>query len=47
MAAGTFIAHAAGPAQVLLTGERVAQNFVQRMSGIATLTRRYVEAALC
>ena len=45
MVAGTFIAHAAGPAQVLLTGERVALNFVQRMSGIATLTRCYVEAA--
>ena len=35
----------AGPAQILLTAERVALNFVQRMSGIATLTRRYVEAA--
>ena len=35
----------AGPAHILLTAERVALNFVQRMSGIATLTRRYVEAA--
>ena len=43
--AGTVVAHAAGPAQVLLTTERVALNFVQRMSGIATLTRRFVEAA--
>ena len=42
--AGTVVAHAAGPAQVLLTAERVALNFVQRMSGIATLTRRFVEA---
>ncbi len=41
---GTVVAHAAGPAQVLLTAERVALNFVQRMSGIATLTRRFVEA---
>lgn len=43
--AGTVIASASGPAQVLLTAERVALNFVQRMSGIATLTRKYVEAA--
>ncbi|MDE0633764.1 MAG: carboxylating nicotinate-nucleotide diphosphorylase [Caldilineaceae bacterium] len=43
--AGTVIASASGPAQVLLTAERVALNFVQRMSGIATLTRSYVEAA--
>ena len=42
--AGTVVAHAAGPAQVLLTAERVALNFVQRMSGIATLTRGFVEA---
>jgi nicotinate-nucleotide pyrophosphorylase (carboxylating) len=33
-----------GPARALLCGERVALNFLQRMSGIATLTRRYVEA---
>ena len=45
VAAGTVVASAAGPAQILLTAERVALNFVQRMSGIATLTRRYVEAA--
>ena len=43
--AGTVIASASGPAQLLLTAERVALNFVQRMSGIATLTRSYVEAA--
>ncbi len=42
--AGTAIAHAAGPAQTLLTAERVALNFIQRMSGIATLTRSYVKA---
>jgi nicotinate-nucleotide pyrophosphorylase (carboxylating) len=34
----------AGPAASLLSGERVALNFVQRMSGVATLTRRYVDA---
>lgn len=32
-----------GKAQCLLTGERVALNFVQRLSGIATKTARYVE----
>jgi nicotinate-nucleotide pyrophosphorylase (carboxylating) len=31
-----------GPARSVLTGERVALNFVQRMSGIATLTNLYV-----
>ena len=33
-----------GPAQGILTAERVALNFVQRLSGIATLTARFVEA---
>ncbi len=33
-----------GPAQGLLTAERTALNFLQRLSGIATLTRRFVEA---
>lgn len=33
-----------GDARVLLSGERVALNFLQRMSGIATYTRRMVEA---
>jgi len=33
-----------GPARALLTAERVALNFVQRLSGVATLTARYVEA---
>ena len=33
-----------GPARVLLTGERTALNFVQRLSGIATLTTAYVDA---
>ncbi len=34
-----------GPARALLTGERVALNCVQRLSGIATLTAEYVAAA--
>jgi nicotinate-nucleotide pyrophosphorylase (carboxylating) len=34
-----------GPARSLLRAERVALNFLQRLSGIATLTSRYVEAA--
>ena len=33
-----------GHARALLSAERVALNFVQRLSGIASLTRRYVEA---
>lgn len=33
-----------GPARGVLRGERVALNFLQRLSGIATLTSRYVEA---
>jgi nicotinate-nucleotide pyrophosphorylase (carboxylating) len=33
-----------GPARQLLTHERVALNFLQRLSGIATLARKYVEA---
>ena len=42
--AGTTIARFAGPVRGLLAGERLALNFLQRMSGIATLTRQYVEA---
>jgi nicotinate-nucleotide pyrophosphorylase (carboxylating) len=41
---GACIAEVNGPARALLTGERVALNFLQRMSGIATLTRAYVAA---
>ena len=33
-----------GPARALLTAERVALNFLQRLSGVATLTARYVVA---
>jgi nicotinate-nucleotide pyrophosphorylase (carboxylating) len=38
------IARVRGPARALLTGERLALNLLQRMSGIATETRRYVDA---
>src|SRR4051812_13453472 len=39
-----LIAEVAGPARSLLTGERTALNFLQRLSGVATLTARYVAA---
>ncbi|MFN2386515.1 MAG: carboxylating nicotinate-nucleotide diphosphorylase [Thermoanaerobaculia bacterium] len=42
--AGSRLARLDGPARWILTGERVALNLLQRMSGIATETRRYVEA---
>jgi nicotinate-nucleotide pyrophosphorylase (carboxylating) len=44
LAPGTVIASLRGPARALLTAERTALNFLQRMSGIATLTRRFVDA---
>jgi nicotinate-nucleotide pyrophosphorylase (carboxylating) len=40
----TAIAELAGPARSLLTAERVALNLIQRLSGVATATARYVEA---
>lgn len=40
---GTTVARLHGPAEALLMGERVALNLVMHLSGIATLTRRYVE----
>ena len=43
-AAGAVLASVTGPARGVLTAERIGLNFVQRMSGIATLTRRYVDA---
>jgi nicotinate-nucleotide pyrophosphorylase (carboxylating) len=42
--AGDVIAKVSGSARAILTGERVALNFMGRMSGIATLTRAYVDA---
>ncbi|QVW33889.1 carboxylating nicotinate-nucleotide diphosphorylase [Geobacter sulfurreducens] len=41
---GTLLAEMAGDSAMLLQGERVALNLLQRMCGIATLTARYVEA---
>src|SRR5208283_3159376 len=41
---GTQLATMAGPMRSLLTAERTALNFLQRLSGVATITRRYVDA---
>jgi nicotinate-nucleotide pyrophosphorylase (carboxylating) len=41
---GTAVMTLSGAARSLLEGERVALNFVQRLSGVATLTRTYVDA---
>jgi nicotinate-nucleotide pyrophosphorylase (carboxylating) len=41
---GDVLATVEGPARAVLRGERVALNFLQRMSGIATATARYVDA---
>jgi nicotinate-nucleotide pyrophosphorylase (carboxylating) len=40
---GEVLATIEGPARAILTGERTALNFVGRMSGIATLTRQFVD----
>ena len=40
----TVLALVSGSERAILTGERVALNFLGRLSGIATLTRRYVDA---
>lgn len=44
LAAGAVIARVEGPARALLTAERTAINLLQHLSGIATLTRTYVDA---
>jgi nicotinate-nucleotide pyrophosphorylase (carboxylating) len=41
---GDDLLHIEGSARAVLTGERVALNFVQRLSGIATLTAQFVVA---
>jgi nicotinate-nucleotide pyrophosphorylase (carboxylating) len=41
---GETILEVRGPARSILTAERVALNFLQRLSGIATLTRQFVDA---
>jgi nicotinate-nucleotide pyrophosphorylase (carboxylating) len=42
--AGGALFEISGPSRPILSGERVALNFVQRLSGIATLTARFVDA---
>ena len=42
--AGDILLTISGPAQALLSAERVALNFVQRLSGIATVTAQFVDA---
>jgi len=44
VARGQNLLELQGPARAILTGERTALNFLGRMSGIATLTRQFVEA---
>lgn len=41
---GTVLGTISGRARALLAAERVALNFLQRMSGVATMTRRFVDA---
>jgi nicotinate-nucleotide pyrophosphorylase (carboxylating) len=43
-ARGSFIGTARGPVRALLAAERTALNFLQRLSGVATLTRRCADA---
>ena len=43
VAAGALLIRAEGSARSILTAERTALNFLQRLSGVATLTARYVE----
>jgi nicotinate-nucleotide pyrophosphorylase (carboxylating) len=45
VAKGGSILEIEGSVRSILTGERVALNFLQRLSGVATLTRRFVEGA--
>ena len=42
---GAVIAKIAGPAKAILAGERTALNFIQHLSGIATLTRKFADRA--
>jgi nicotinate-nucleotide pyrophosphorylase (carboxylating) len=42
---GTVMARVRGPLASLLSAERTALNFLQQLSGVATLTRRFVDAA--
>jgi len=40
---GKVVARVAGPAKAILAGERTALNFIAHLSGIATLTKKYVD----
>ncbi|MBA4188780.1 MAG: nicotinate-nucleotide diphosphorylase (carboxylating) [Planctomycetaceae bacterium] len=42
---GTLLATVSGPLQSILAAERTALNFLQRLSGVASLTRKFVDAA--
>jgi nicotinate-nucleotide pyrophosphorylase (carboxylating) len=42
--AGAALATLSGPAASILLGERVALNFLQRLTGVSTMTRRFVDA---
>ena len=44
VAAGAMVLRIEGPARSILTAERTALNFLQRLSGVASLARRYDEA---
>ncbi len=44
VSAGTKLAHWRGPARAMMAAERVALNFLQRLSGVATTTHRFVQA---
>ena len=41
---GDTVLEIVGPTRSILTGERVALNFIQRLSGVATVTRKFVDA---
>jgi nicotinate-nucleotide pyrophosphorylase (carboxylating) len=44
IAAGKALLKICGPARAILTAERVALNFIQRLSGVATLTAQFIDA---
>jgi nicotinate-nucleotide pyrophosphorylase (carboxylating) len=44
VAKGEVLSNIQGPARSILTAERVALNFVQRLSGVSTMTARFVQA---
>ena len=44
---GDLVAEVSGPGQGMLAAERTALNFLQHLSGIATLTRAFVDAIAC